>query len=229
MECSFEGCDREAAKRGWCRTHYMQWRRTGTVFPIGSNPNRGRKTCEFDGCERLVHAYGLCGAHAKQKRLGMELRPIREARPDDQEGFRWCSTCKQYKESYLFPRPGGSKREPRTCDDCRRDFMRDYNARPEAQMKRRWARATKKYGITQQDYETLWARSDGKCEICGTELQNILSTEEDLRYKSAIDHNHETGAVRGLLCGACNCAIGYMQDSPERLVAAAHYLAQHGH
>lgn len=50
------------------------------------------------------------------------------------------------------------------------------------------------------------------CEICGT--------KDDLCW----DHDHTTGMFRGTLCGLCNCAIGMMNDNPERLMAAASYL-----
>jgi len=43
----------------------------------------------------------------------------------------------------------------------------------------------------------------------------------------SVDHNHQTGKPRGLLCAACNRAIGLMQEDPQRLEAAARYLRQH--
>jgi hypothetical protein len=99
-----------------------------------------------------------------------------------------------------------------------------YNTVPKNKLNTRFTNAKRKYGISEEDYSDLWQNQNGLCAICGVPLQNILMDHTDLRYKSAIDHDHETGRVRGLLCGACNCAIGYMQDDPERLVPAAGYL-----
>ena len=74
-------------------------------------------------------------------------------------------------------------------------------------------------------YEAMRATQSGRCAICSVELPSHLDDDAgDLRALVAVDHNHDTGAVRGLLCGPCNCAIGYMADDPARLRAAADYL-----
>ena len=43
-----------------------------------------------------------------------------------------------------------------------------------------------------------------------------------------VDHDHKTGQVRGLLCDRCNLGIGYMQDGPDILIAAARYVMKYG-
>ena len=56
------------------------------------------------------------------------------------------------------------------------------------------------------------ARQDGRCAICcATEARHI-------------DHDHDTGQVRGMLCFRCNAALGQLDDSPDRLRRAADYL-----
>jgi len=57
---------------------------------------------------------------------------------------------------------------------------------------------------------------DGKCEICGAEPERAL----------CLDHDHQTGMIRGLLCRDCNIGIGMFSDDPKRLKAAARYLAR---
>lgn len=57
------------------------------------------------------------------------------------------------------------------------------------------------------------------CDICGTE-------ESQNGKAMAVDHCHETGAVRGVLCWHCNTAIGKFNDSPELLARAIHYLTR---
>jgi hypothetical protein len=73
------------------------------------------------------------------------------------------------------------------------------------------------YGITQADYDRLLALQYGRCAICGT-------TKPGTRGTWRVDHDHETGQVRGLLCDRCNLGIGYMQDDPDILIAAARYV-----
>jgi hypothetical protein len=70
----------------------------------------------------------------------------------------------------------------------------------------------KTYGLTLEDYDRLLEAQGGKC-VCG-------STKKPLH----VDHDHETGEVRGLLCGPCNRTIGMALESPERLMALVRYL-----
>lgn len=74
-----------------------------------------------------------------------------------------------------------------------------------------------KYGITLEQYNELMRAQDGVCAICH---QSPSQTKRTL----AVDHCHSSGAIRGLLCSACNIAIGVMQNDPARLRSAASYL-----
>lgn len=83
------------------------------------------------------------------------------------------------------------------------------------------------YGITLAHYRKLHDRKlhdrqHGLCAICGQpETRRHRSGE---LYQLAVDHDHETNHVRGLLCADCNQALGLMRDDVERLRAAANYL-----
>jgi hypothetical protein len=61
----------------------------------------------------------------------------------------------------------------------------------------------------------------GVCAICDLPER---ATRNGVPKRLAVDHDHATGAVRALLCSRCNLAIGYMEDCPARLRAAADYL-----
>lgn len=71
------------------------------------------------------------------------------------------------------------------------------------------------YGLSLHEYERLWIAQDGRCAVC-RELPG--------RRALAVDHNHQTGQVRGLLCGLCNRGLGAFRDNPEFLRRAASYL-----
>jgi len=72
-----------------------------------------------------------------------------------------------------------------------------------------------KYGITEADYQAMLQGQDGKCAICG---------QPPIKRQLCVDHNHQTNAIRGLLCRNCNMGIGYLQDNSALLRAAAQYL-----
>jgi len=77
----------------------------------------------------------------------------------------------------------------------------------------------KKYNLTLTEYENLLVKQDCKCAIC----KEPPSPDKSL----VIDHNHETGQVRGLLCYRCNLAIGHLKDDPKLANSAAEYLSIH--
>lgn len=81
----------------------------------------------------------------------------------------------------------------------------------------------KKYGITLEDYNDMLKSQNYTCMICGkreTHKHNISSKYVDL----AVDHCHETGKVRGLLCTYCNVGLGAFKDDKDLLEKAIKYL-----
>lgn len=76
----------------------------------------------------------------------------------------------------------------------------------------------KRPGLTLVEYRTLLKRQGGKCAICGNINEN--------GRRLAVDHDHKTRNVRGLLCHNCNSALGFAKDSPKILDKMIHYLME---
>lgn len=72
----------------------------------------------------------------------------------------------------------------------------------------------RKYGLTVEEFEFLRIAQDDRCAICNEPDPAGLH----------IDHDHETGLIRGLLCGKCNKAIGLLREEPALFDAASRYL-----
>lgn len=77
----------------------------------------------------------------------------------------------------------------------------------------------REYGITAKEYDIYLTAQNGACAICKTLYVS--------GKKLAVDHDHATGVVRGVLCTACNVGLGSFKDDPLRLEAAAIYLRKH--
>ena len=82
--------------------------------------------------------------------------------------------------------------------------------------KLRALRRKRKYGLTMDGMAALLEAQNGRCALCSALLNGDSRTH--------VDHDHETGRVRGLLCNVCNSGLGSFADSPERLRYAAAYL-----
>lgn len=210
--CSFPACNRPIRSKGLCNTHYHQQRRSGEMWPIDSPRSQGRRAprpCAHEGCERPSRSHGYCNTHRGQFR---------------KYGETWDAGTNAGKRGHFCREPGCSARttyvfcevhrplrvptcEAAGCDELRRgaSIFCDRHAR-----KDRWYRH--KYGVSQRQVDEMTARQNGRCGIC----------RETLALH--VDHDHETGVVRGLLCGNCNRAIGLLAHDPSRMRAAIAYL-----
>lgn len=89
-------------------------------------------------------------------------------------------------------------------------------AHPEVRKAQYKSQNLKKYGVSLDEFGKMLIAQNGVCKIC----RQKCSTGRDL----AVDHDHESGRVRGLLCSSCNNGLGRFQDNALLLRAAADYL-----
>lgn len=94
----------------------------------------------------------------------------------------------------------------------------EWRARnPELARTRQRAYDLKKYGLTPDQWDSLFLSQQSRCAICA-------STTPRSERGWATDHDHATGKLRGILCQPCNKALGCFLDKPEVLRAAAAYV-----
>lgn len=133
-----------------------------------------------------------------------------------------CKKCGVEKVLSNFGKDANRPSHRTTCKDCR------YKSRDHESEKRRHREYMKKRRESDPDGLRInWERSvygAAKEDICIKECQ-ICGSQDRL----CIDHDHGTGAIRGVLCTKCNSAIGMMDDSVEKLQAAITYLRDGPH
>ena len=96
----------------------------------------------------------------------------------------------------------------------RRAYEAEYRSRPETKAKSVAKQRRYRYGITDDEYAAMVLASGGLCAICNEAMGDDI----------CVDHCHDSGAVRGLLCRNCNFGLGHFRDDPARLTAALAYL-----
>ena len=103
----------------------------------------------------------------------------------------------------------GAKRRAYTKYNQKRQAT-NYHKKYYLENKQRWKKYSyEKYGITEDDYNQMLKEQNHGCASCG----QSCPSKKDL----AIDHDHETGRVRGLLCMKCNTALGLLNDDPATI------------
>ena len=114
-----------------------------------------------------------------------------------------CNQC-GVDDWYIFPNAPSGKSYP-YCVPCHRKAERKYDLKS-------------KYGITHEDYARMLEDQNGLCGIC--------ARTEILSHKTlAVDHDHKTGRVRGLLCHMCNRSLGQFGDDLVGLMRVIAYLS----
>lgn len=150
-----------------------------------------------------------------------------EHRIENGEEVKWCGKCQRWLPLTHFSAnrikwDGLQER----CNECRKAHYSRVGKFTktipplEVRRQRHRVQVIKSYGITEEEFNSMLEKQDGKCAICGTTDWGKPSP--------SIDHNHRTGKVRALLCNRCNRVLGLAEDSPELLSKMSNYLKEHG-
>jgi hypothetical protein len=121
------------------------------------------------------------------------------------DGMATCNRCQERKSVEEFPALAGGKYQCRSC-------LNEANH----------VQQLRKQNCESDHYQALFRAQGGKCAICGTTQGHRSSRGRVCRL--AVDHDHATGKVRGLLCNNCNRGLGRFKDSVKNLEAALRYL-----
>jgi hypothetical protein len=144
------------------------------------------------------------------------------------EAVKTCIDCGETKPLIVFRSRGGrmSHLYKSYCNTCLYKRHRDWAGKnqhrvAEYRKKNPWtlARRCSRRGITPEQLVDRYERQEGCCAICKTQVALM---------DSAVDHNHNTGEFRGVLCKQCNRALGMFKDNPAILRNAVEYLEAFG-
>ena len=128
-----------------------------------------------------------------------------------------CTKCGEEKTLDSFPKePRSSDGVAARCKVCTSDYQREWRERKGGNLYDR----TIRYGISPEEYGELLDEQLSCCACCG-------SSDPKRKAGFVIDHDHNTGSIRGLLCHNCNIGIGLLGDTMSGLQMAVDYLRKH--
>jgi hypothetical protein len=198
---------------------------TSTLQAERSDMAKG--TCTHpDGCQEEVLARELCSRHYRQARRRGEFPPRRLtpgvhslSNVDHDARIGDCTVCGPQVKVRVRTRTrgNGDTSVAAECGTVVKASKKRQLARTGLRRRRRQRTKERykysKYKMTLDDYRVMYASQQGRCAICLKECPVLF-----------VDHDHESRAVRGLLCRECNSALGFLHDSVEAARRAADYL-----
>jgi len=129
-----------------------------------------------------------------------------------------CSRCKNKKSVDEFHKNKSTKDGyHQYCKECNsNDKKKRYQVDEGYRTRAKTNQIRVKYGLSPEDIELKLIKQNNRCAICGEEFKS--------KRHVFIDHNHETGKVRDLLCPKCNGGLGDFNDCVKMLRKAINYL-----
>lgn len=182
--------------------------------------NRSVKSGYRSSCKPCVRATQQKHAQALQSRETYAL-----------PSSATCTGCGLVKEiTQFYIKKSSRKGYASQCKTCQEKYWEtdDYKQKHSERAKqwyktprgkRVWLNSyyRRHFGITIEEYERLLSEQNSRCGICETEK---CATGKSF----AVDHDHTTGRVRGLLCKKCNLALGFLEDDTSRMQRAINYM-----
>ena len=113
-----------------------------------------------------------------------------------------------------------NKERCRQYQEGRKDILKIYNQQyfKDHKDEARADHLKRNYGLTPEQYNKMFIGQEGKCATCKSEVN----------YRLHVDHNHETGKIRGLLCKSCNLLLGRINDDESVLLSMIEYIKKDG-
>lgn len=202
------------------------------------------KQCRL--CDKPVKAKGLCQTHyVRQQKHG---DPTIVKKPSNWTGkskhplyLNWKETRKSIYESDeswsdfdffvrdVGEKPKGAKlrridiKKPWGPDNFYWHKIGEVDTKEHRKIYGKKWRLKREFGLTLDQYEIMLEKQGGTCAICDQPPQDTGHVRS-----LCVDHDHDTGKIRELLCSNCNKALGSFKDSPTILKQAAAYLEKHG-
>ena len=181
------------------------------------------KTCTKCGVEKDLEAYSpdkrrVDGRQARCKNC-CRVRAVEKYHEDPQK--HRDRKKQEYARDPEKQRRRDKDRRAANLDKYRERARQRYARDPDAKTSRDMK---SKYGIDLETYNQILDAQGGVCDICG--LPETAKLKGKVK-RLAIDHCHETGEIRALLCQSCNTMLGRAKDSPDLLRKAADYLESH--
>jgi hypothetical protein len=138
------------------------------------------------------------------------------------DGEKWCGKCSLLKPlSEFYVRRASKDGRSYRCKPCSVKNSAEWmNAKPKEERQRIYLERDlrRKFGISTEVYNAVFLAQEGVCAICKQPNPN--------KNRLAVDHNHETGEVRGLLCGPCNMLLYRIENDPDWANKAFSYLSK---
>jgi len=188
-----------------------------------------RATCEV--CGEPVR-YVPPGRREKEPGIGRfcSAKCMGEAKrlaPRDPADELQCHRCGESKPAdEFYPHASTARGYQYWCKNCCAQGRRERARIPQdPNLTRKYALKTA-YRITPEEYDTMYKRQEGRCAICGDRKS---SWQPGMGVKGrqlflVVDHDHQTGRIRGLLCTRCNIGIGQFREDPAIMNAAIQYV-----
>lgn len=175
------------------------------------------RKCNTPDCDRAPRSRGLCGkCYDKARRNGTLDRdglPPRPRRITNIDFESLTCTCATHGDGVrVRVRSRAGRKSEYFCRLC------EWGSLSVRTRGKRRARVSK-YGITQEEFSIRLEAQQGQCLICGCTFESAA--------EAMIDHDHERGHVRGLLCRLCNLGLGNFRDNPDALLTAAKYVRRY--
>lgn len=141
--------------------------------------------------------------------------------------MKTCTKCKETHSLDLFYSDSSRKdKKHPECVNCHKQRSLEYRARKKTflnnnAMNRHYVN---NYGITQDEFKQKAQQQGHQCKICSIDLSFEKRNSLD---KAVMDHDHESGKLRDVLCSGCNKALGLFKDNQDILQNAIAYLKEH--